>query len=666
MQKRQMLALALVLAVCSFTAFGQEPATATSTGPAGPPMPDPNQPAAGPILNVIPGDCMGFYAARNIKDLLAGCEKFTGDIGMGEMLKSVAPGGLLQMTVISLSLGQGYNPNGGAAAVVLNLEKCGIDVDKLIETGDTDEKFPVVILLAGKDVKKVFPGVQEVDGKVTVILGNEKMYTAQIGDYIALSPNEKALALLGKGKSAADTIGGAHKALAEKSDLMMYLNAPAITPIINKFVKSQEAKQKKAAEAAKEVAKEGDEEIPTDVETFMTAPMGMMMDSLKQASEQFDQIGGVTMGVRFAPTGLVLESVQDYLPDTKLAKQLAATKVTTKPLVGRLPNLPYVLAVGSTASSAQSKEAIESAVRSMKQLLLLGGLELPEVLEQKIINLGTEISEEVVSVQLVGGAPKGKGMFGFAQVIECKDAAKMKTFIPRKVILANEFVQKTLAKTEEDFETLEFKYIENVDTVAGLQIDAVEIVHKDLAEMEVDEKADMVLALGEDKLRFLVAQVDPKTLVVTFGGSKEFLAEAIAAARKGGTIPTDPGVVAAMKMMPKEKVAIVLFSPKNFFDTLQAAAKKKGETLPIPEGVEFEAETPITIGATVKGNAVSSVMYIPTDVVKDMVKIGMACAAGPATAPAAVEVEEDVEVVEEESPNKSEKPEKKTPPAKEK
>ena len=58
--------------------------------------------------------------------------------------------------------------------------------------------------------------------------------------------------------------------------------------------------------------------------------------------------------------------------------------------------------------------------------------------------------------------------------------------------------------------------------------------------MTDEEKAEMKKVLGEDKIRIRIAQVDPKTLVITFGGGKTFMVAAIDAARKGGTIGQNP------------------------------------------------------------------------------------------------------------------------------
>ena len=602
----------LVTAVAFTGAFAQ---ATTGEPPAGsfPAGPDPNQPKAESVLKHIPADCLGFLVAGNVKDLLAKSEKFAGQIGLGEMLQAAAPGGLLATVSMPMGLGAGYNPNGGIAVVITDLEKSGIDVTKMFDPGGLpDVTPPIVILLAGKSVKTAFPNaIPGEDGKSMLIPPMGEVYTAQLGDYIALSPNPKALALMGKEKLV---IPGKHAELLAKNDVSIYYNLKVAAPAIKAIFQGMEDAEKKAKEAAGTVG-----ETPP----VFLGPAGgpaMMMQMAKMYQQYLDQIDGVTLGLRFSETGLISESLVDYKPGSMLARMVASYTPTDKPMMNRLPNLPYVLAGGMVTGGLDTRAYFTENIKVLEMMLSMGDLEMPADLKDRIVNLGVALSEQITGVQFVGGAPKDKGLFGYAMVIECKNAEKTKALLPEEVDLLTELIRKTIGQKEEELSSLEFKYVKGVETVAGVTVDAIEVIHEELVEMDEEKKSDLIEALGEDKVRFLVAQVDPKTLVVTLGGSKEFLSAAIEAAQKGGTIQSDPNVIKALKHLPMKNVFVMVFSAKNLFDTVQAGMKKTGEDSDLPEGFAFECETPIVMGSTVEGNSASTLLYVPTAAIKDIVK----------------------------------------------
>ncbi|MCD4823349.1 MAG: hypothetical protein K8S55_01975 [Phycisphaerae bacterium] len=601
--KRQLLVLMLVCAVITTGVFAQTDAPPTKKKPAAAPQkpvgPDPNQPKAESVFKHIPADCLGFAVAPNLKDLLAQSETFAGQIGLGEMLKSL-PGGLLPMIAMPLGLGEGYNPNGGVAVVVPDLEKCGFDIEKAI-AGNNPGEFPFVVLLAGKSVKAVFPqmATKGKDGKTTVMLAGKPMHTAQVGQYVALSPNAKALAIVVAKTTA---LPKAHVALLNKSAVGIHVNMKAYAVFVKKVMKAQEKQM-----AGRPMRMGG-----------MSGLFAMQQGMMKNALGQLDQMGGASIGLRFVKTGMMMDVMADVAPGSNMAKMMAKFKPTAKPLMNRLPNLPYCIAGGSTMPGVKDQAMVAQFVDMVTNLLAMGEMKMTDDFKTRMTKLIADLSEQVTGMQMVVGAPKNKGLFGAAMVIECKDAEKTKALINKKALLITELVQKTIGLKEKDVATLEFKYTKGVETVAGTSVDTIEVIHENLTTLEDDEKQELLDVLGEDKIRILIAQVDPKTLVVTVGGSKEFLAEAITAARKGGTINKDAGVIAARKMLPRELVRVVVISPDNVFTTVQAGMNKMGQPSMLPADFKFEGKTPIIMGGTVKGNMAIGAVYVPSSAVKDI------------------------------------------------
>ena len=616
MSKRQLLVLMLASGLIFTGAFAQAPSAGSQPAgsqPAaiGPGGPDPDQPKAESVLKHIPADCLGFFVISNLKDLLSRSEEFASQIGLGEMLQSFTPGGLLGTIAMPMGLGEGYNPNGGIAVIITDLEKSGIDVGEMFSSEGPSGDPPIVILLAGKSVETAFPNAIPGEAESVQIPLMGTMYTAQFGDYIALSPNPQALATMGKETLA---ISKKHADLLAKSDVSIYFNLKAAAQTIKDMLRGMEDAEKEAKETAGT-----EDETPPVVIRSSFGPV-MMMQMTKMYSQYLDQMDGMTLGLRFVDTGLIAESLVDYKPTSVLGKLIASYTPTDKPMMNRLPNLPYVLAGGMVTGGIDSKTYVTESVKVLEMMLSMSDLEMPTDLRDRIMRLGIALGDEITSMQFVGGAPKDKGLFGIGMVIECKNAEKIKALLPEEAEILTELIQKTIGQTEEDISSLEFKYVKGVETVSGVTVDAIEVLHEELVELTDEKKADLIDVLGEDKVRFLVAQVDTKTLVVTLGGSKEFLAESIQAARNGGTIQSDPDVIKALEYLPKKNVSVMVFSAKNLFDTIQAGMKKMGEKSSLPEEFAFESKTPLVIGATVESSSEQVVFYIPAAMIKDIIK----------------------------------------------
>lgn len=586
--KRHALLLTLVLCMTTMS-------LAQESAPAGP---DPNQPAAGDVLQHIPADALGFVVAPNLKDLLAASESFAGKIGMGEQLGAVAPQGLLAMMALPLGLGEGYNPNGGVALVVTDLKKSGIDIEAVAQ-GNAPAGIlpPVVLLVAGKSAESIFPQMAQKDaeGNVSINVTGMPMQTAQVGDYVALSPNAQALAQIGQGASVTSALPARHAKLLRSSEMGVYYNMQALAPVLDAMMKSMDGGMGP-----------------------MMAPMQMM--NLYKGF--IDQLGPISYGVKLVDSGAIVEALVDYMPDSDLAKQVAGLKPTAKPLVNRVPSTPYVLAGGSLVYAGDTQVVVKQTMQVFNQLLQMGGLEMPADLEQDMAGLYEESLGLVTRIQFVGGAPAeaGQGVFGMAWVMECTDAAKVRALIPRKTAIVNRFIQKTIAMTDEDLKEVEVVYTPNVKQVGGVSIDTIEVKSAKMETMTEEEKAEMVKVLAEDKVVFYVAQVDPKSVVVTLGGGEGTLAKAIETARKGGTIPTDPGVIEAAKYLPKARVQVMYFSPANMYQTVQAGMKTMGEESDLPADFTFQGKVPVALAGTVEGNTMRMVVYIPASAVKDMIR----------------------------------------------
>ncbi|HUU58776.1 MAG TPA: hypothetical protein VMZ50_04475, partial [Phycisphaerae bacterium] len=125
--------------------------------------------------------------------------------------------------------------------------------------------------------------------------------------------------------------------------------------------------------------------------------------------------------------------------------------------------------------------------------------------------------------------------------------------------------------------------------------------------------------LGEARIRVFLAAPDRQTLVLTFGGSKAFLGEALKVAKGGGTIPADAEVRKVMVSMPQNPCMVLLLNGGNLWKVIRHAVEAMGEDLP---PFEITTQTPIALGAAIRGTSLHAVLYVPNQLVKEIVKIG--------------------------------------------
>ncbi len=623
---RNVVVLTCVLPVAS-GAWAQEPDAA---GPA--------HPKVEPVLSHIPAGSLGFAVIPNARGTAGKVDKFIADIGLAKMLPSLDPdnpdkkASVLDLMRAAARLGPGFNPNGGVAVVMLDPKGFEIDLLELIPgapgpkarpmemagpgeaAGKPKPKLPFVIFVPGKSIEDVFGAYpMEAAGKYTLVnLRMGPTYAAKLGSYVLLSPSDKALdAVMTARKKAAAELPAEHARIMATSDLAYYINMKVAGPILDEFLKRTQEQL---------IAQAG--------------PLGPLMGFyMGFYGDLISQLEAVTVAGRLVPSGLVFDEMVSFKPGTYYAKAMAAETPSGKVRLNALPDLPYVLAMGATG---QTDEESVKIGRDMVDSLLKSDLlkALPEEEKDRLRKISGEMSGQITGMQMVGGgAPAGSGLFGVSFVVKCKNAEKVKALIAEQAKLAQALI-KHFGGDDPDVQKLRIRYVKGLETVGSVTADAVVIEHPDLDQMEEDERAEMKKVLGEDKVRFLVAAADRETVVVTFGGSRSFLVEALKAAASGaGKIGTRSEDAEAMKYLPKKKTAVILINGVNLYNLIVAGMKTMEPDAELPP-FKITCKTPISMGFGQSGKSAHVVMYVPTQLVKEVVGIFMVfVGGGPDAAP---------------------------------
>jgi hypothetical protein len=570
--------------------------------------PSADQRQAESVLKYVPADCMGAYIVPNMKDLLAATETYAKDIGLGEELGNVAPQGLLKTITQQLKVSKGYNPNGGLALVVLDFEQAGIDLSQMFQGGRPPSEPPFVILLAGKDVQSVFPTrtVQNEDGSVSVQLIDSPSAVEEMGDYLAISPYPDGIRMLKEGQNVLETLGKDKIDLLQKGLFGYYYNMGSAVTMMKQVSTGLEAQQQQM---------ENEGYGPQEEMMMSLGIINMSVDAMAQLVD-------VISAVRIEETGMIAETLVDYKPESVYGQQVASLKPAGGELLSRVPDMPYVMAMGSDVPGLNDNQAVRQGAEIVDLALEAMNLEMPADMKSQLIELSTDFNEQVRSMQIVAGGSKADGVFGTVLLLDVKSAEATRDLITRETNLLTTLVAKTLAQKEEDLTGLEFKYNKATETSGTVAVDTIEVLHPDLQELSERERKDMQRVLGEERLLIRVAPIDLNTVVVSFGGGQGVLGQAIDAAQKGGTIEADAGVQEALQHLPGQRVAVMLFSPQNLWQTVVAEAEQQGEKATLPgtlEDFKWSTQTPVAMGMTAEGSQARVAWYVPTALVKDSV-----------------------------------------------
>jgi hypothetical protein len=382
---------------------------------------------------------------------------------------------------------------------------------------------------------------------------------------------------------------------------------------------------KAARNSARKAAERGDDEAKMAAD-YIAAILPVYEDMLPQ-------IAHVWAYGDFTESGIVFSESLAFKDDSELGKIVKALKpeAPAKLLAG-VPNLPYAMA-GAWQQPSDSKQWRDLKSRLVTEMLKTEAFaDLPAASRKQIETTYNNLLEQIKQGQFVlGGSPADAGLVGMAMVLKTDEPAKLEKTIVDMAMLSLDAARKANPDND-DLKSFSINYAAGVDTVGDMKVSAMEVVHPALATMDASDRQMMQMVIGEDKVRLLMAQTDD-SLVITVGGSKAMLAEAVkAAGSETGAISADE-VAAAMKAMGIEKTsAVMLVSTANIYKLVGRAMQKMDPNAGAPP-FQPQAKGPIVLALAQDGSTLIYRGYIPNNAVKDMMMPvmmwGMGAPAGP-------------------------------------
>lgn len=584
------------------------------------------------ITKCIPAGSL-YYMTNSISKTIDSTEMFLIDIGLGPMMGiSVSRPGddrprdsvLMTQLKQAFRLGEGFDPKGAAAFVMINPQAAGVDLVKELEAhqertgsarvsrnfdGIEDKLQELMAFVAPGTIKTLFIKAElTTEGRLTVIdVGGPKLYAAQKGPYVILSPTKTAInTMLDAKKIAAEELSDDEIEMIEGSELAVHYSVGPYRPLMEKMLN----------DLIKEFQKGPDKVSAAGFAVYAT-----------MARASFEQLDATTIGVKLGQNGVNIDSICTPTSGSAAAKIFKAesTNAGGAKTIDSLPSLPYVAAMG--VDGWFDNPDFHAAMTDLSKMLMGPDsiYKVDEKTKARLLELQTEMAGMVTGVQVViGAAPKDKGMFNLSYVIRCKDSAKYLSVFPESTELTNKMMANM--KMAQPSPKISMTFTKGAEKIGDLSVDSMDIVLSEVPELDPKELSKILkMVLGEESIRMLIATPDPKTLVMTLGGSTEALAEALKVASGGGPIPAEPGTALAMRNLPENPSIVALLNAGNLLDVIREGMKTAGAPVESIKMVpEIKCKTPIAFGLSTKGATLRTGLFVAKPLIRDSVQAVMA------------------------------------------
>jgi hypothetical protein len=490
------------------------------------------------VIDYIPANSVGFLLVNRIDTFLTDLNQF------GRAVDEETPeGALLDGLIAKHKLGDGFNPKGGFAFVMLDPEDFNIDVDEmfkgmkeaaeqaenagtwtcsmhpevevpqqmqempcpmcgmaLVAKGGEEEDAaeqseapapPFVAFVPGTSIEEVF-GAQELSeegGYTQVQFSNDRflyktMFATTQGGYILLSPRTDALAAVtGGGSKFTDDLSEEELAKFTGADAAFHIDATVSPEMLEAGMSSM-----------KMMGQGGMPFFP-----LAPADLGNVLEIYGAIAKfLFEQMDTMTVWLDSSPTAMNVTHSVAFDDDSLVGKALAAYEGGTESLLNRLPDMPYVAAMGFRQNHSEASKALNKQLRDM----ILALPSMKETYDEELLERNAEIDakmdEQVTGMQFVfGGAPADNGTLAMALVIACKDADTVKGLLAESVEVQQEMINQTLKAQQAKDEARRREWMEQRREDMG-EDDDMPSEEEELQDLE-DEDADEIEDMDEDE-----------------------------------------------------------------------------------------------------------------------------------------------------------------------
>lgn len=534
------------------------------------------------VLDVIPGDALGFVAVNRLAETDAKVQK--------TLAESQLPAfGFLDMFKARSRIESGLDERGTAAVVAM-------------PGPEADSKPAVLVFLPVTDFGKLIEPFEPDDPAAPIVQikgPHGKAVVAKRGAYaVATEPKHRELLqkALDAKKHVADDLAGLRPWIAEH-DVCGVLTKPGVRLACAKAQQGLEA-ARAGMEAA---AGEGNPAV----------------EGLKVYEMLFnladERVTAVALGVQLGEGGLVRISQRVRLRPNSDLSRIGRSESAPQGLLAGLPAGPFVVAFGGVLPEGASEALMQFSVNMMKSMPNLYGVTDEQA--DQIMEISRESMKGLRGMSFMMGVSKpGTPMYSnMVSSVQLDDAHAYLDAYRKQIEAMNEIVKGAKSSILSEMKITEI----DLEGTPGLKL---EMDFPALPGMEADPKLpDLLEALfgPGGKIRIFMAAADEHTVVAAYTKRAALRRCLRAVNRPQAALLADEGVAATAALLPSGAPLVGYWSPKGTVEFLNQAIslfappERTGFTLP-----DFPETPPVGMATTISPDEVETHVVIPGEVLK--------------------------------------------------
>lgn len=527
---------------------------------------------------------------------------------------------VLKVVPIPVTMGQGFDPSGSFAAVLLDPRKADPEYVKLAEAKQLDldspeeiiQKMPIVLIVPATDAKALFKEISatEVEGvlvyrhKDAAAEEDPVLYGKVTGRHVVLARNKSIL-----------------RAWSNKVNILTRLTAGQGQAMVADQAWFW-ADRKLLAELQRKglIPEDMSATFSSRIVGFAGPPAPILWYLHATRDEIFNEAESLYGGLRITDQALHLDARWSYPAGSQVGKLLAAFEKPAGPLIRNIPSRPGTMVYGADKSVFATPLSIKKA--QYAKLLQRGPMAqlISDEDRKALVQHAADLQQQVLSVEHFFG-PSGKEMdessIAFATVVRCKSSK----VVMEKVQALPELISATATKAGMP---VSLQYKAQAEKIGRLDVAEVRI---NVPMMMVPELTKVLpVLIGDQKIRVYAVPIDRNTVVITFAGGLEFLKEMVETSRRAAATQLDPETRAVAAMLPANRAAEVFISPYQFLElykslgvrAYKAVEGQDADPGPMPT---YTSKTPVAGAVVIEDHALRVHGLIPLSTIKGYVEM---------------------------------------------
>lgn len=566
-------------------------------------------PPADPIavLKQIPANATAFVAIRNLVELDSDVTAVTKKLGFD--LEQMGIPNLLTMLQEQIEIKDGLNTNSGVAMVLL-------DCSQVKESAEIQKRAVMIIPTTDPDkMVEAMKGTKE-----------GSTYKFQMGEFEGAGIARNGFLILCKDAETLREVeqvkdDGIAKALSP--DRMKAYNSSDIFAWISLRGISKDIR----TEAINTI-----KGLLLFAQASSTGGADQLETSMAQITKFADECKELSLSVSLdQKVGLAINFAMRAMPDTELARQIAATKPLTSSALAGLPDEPVVLAMG--ISGGAGNPLYEKSLKDQLDQVLTPDVLGEIVDEAQIAALKESIlklvpSFESMGLSISGLPPEGQdGLIAVTMVGKTANSQQAQAEVRKLAATIKDMIIKVAVKeggiSEEDAKTVAdaVQWKENAEKLSGAVVDHLTVDLSKLPDTEPEQIDQVKGIIGQEGILIRVAAVGDKHIVVTFGGGPKRFAQVMDLVQKGQAPLAERKTIKMLaERLPAEKrVGEVYFSIDRLLALVMDISTRSGSPMPFPLSMKEAAPIALVMNQTDEA-AYEGTLLIPIELAQSVVE----------------------------------------------